>query len=372
MSTGDLDDPFIARYADRVSDEVEVLWRADYDRTVDMRERGFDGDTSLFMQADEIEAYWMSDPQVDPHWCDLREIHDGWIQAPEAMKQAHEVFMPGGLRPPGMSQPRWASHMQAREMTGHGYWPGFEPTFSTDVSERHEPMTDTTDRNELAEAEQWRPEGSRPRELTEWERDLVDQAAHILDSETESDVELQMRTDYERAAQSYRGDPDEYDPADTLDASDYASTWMEHDDRRYVDEWVAIGEAEELWRTDPDAAAAQLADTSTAPLRRRTLEHARDMSRGIYVRDAEEVVDRVTGTADSSSSLPELPPTTNPLTHFEAGLTSWDASRNNPARPVPAFAASVADRTGAVNAFSNASASVNAFAAVMEREEMER
>ncbi|MFD3431346.1 hypothetical protein [Nocardia fluminea] len=342
MSTDDLDDPFIARYADRVDDETEVLWRADYDRMFDMRERGFDGETSLFVQADEIEAYWLSDPQVDPHWCDLREIHDGWIQAPEAMKQAHEVFMPGGLRPPGMNQPRWASHMQAREMTGHGYWPGFEPTFSTDVSERHEPMTDTTDR------------------------------AHILDSETESDIERQMRTDYERAAQSYRGDPDEYDPADALDASDYASTWMEHDDRRYVDEWVAIGEAEELWRTDPDAAAAQLADTSTAPLQRRTLEHARDMSRGIYVRDAEEVIDRVTGTADSSSSLPELPPTTNPLTHFEAGLPSWDASRNDPARPVPTFAASVADRTGAVNAFSNASASVNAFAAVMEREEMER
>lgn len=335
MSTDDLDDPFIARYADRVDDETEVLWRADFARlTADPR--------LPELQAAEIRARWSTDAEVGPRWQELDEIHSAWHFAPEAMRRAHEVTMPGGLRPPDMDSTRWSSHMQARELAAEGYWPGFEPTYSTSSFERHEPMNDITP------------------------------AAHVLDSETETVVEAQMRTDYERAAQLHRGDPDEYDPADHLDASDYASTWMEHDDHRYGDEWFAIGEAEELWRTDPDAAAAQLADTSTAPLQRRTLEHARDMSRGIYVRDVDEVIDRVTNTADSSSPLPELPPTTNPLTHFEAGLPSWDASRNDPARPVPAFAASVADRTGAVNAFSNASASVNAFAAVMEREEMER
>lgn len=333
MSTDDLDDPFIARYADRVDDDTEVLWRADFAR--------LEEDSRLTeLQEAEIRARWSTDAEVGPRWRELDEIYDAWIFAPEAMKRAHEVTMPGGLRPPDMDSTRWSSHMQAREIANEGYWPGFEPTYSTDSSERHEPMNDIT--------------------------------AHVLDSDSETDIERQMRTDYERASQVLGADPDEYDPAAQFDADEYASTWLNHEDHRFGDEWVAITEAEHLWQTDHEAAAAQLADASTTPLQRRTLEQARDMSRGIYVRDVDEVIDRVTNTADSSSPLPELPPTTNPLTHFEAGLPSWDASRNDPARPVPVFAASVADRTSAVNAFSNANASVNAFAAVMEREEMER
>ncbi|MFD4461328.1 hypothetical protein [Nocardia sp. NPDC058480] len=336
MSTDDLDDPFIARYADRVADENEVLWRADFARLT--------ADPVLpELQAAEVRARWATDAQVGPRWHELDEIYSAWIFAPEAMKQAHEKTMPGGLRPPDMDTTRWSSHMQARELADKGYWPGHEPTISLNSSfERHEPMTDITP------------------------------AAHVLDSETESEIEAQMRTDYERVAQLYRGDPEEYDPADQLDANEYEGVWLDHEDHRFGDEWVAINKAEELWHTDPDAAAAQLADTSTTPLQRRTLEHSRDMSRGIYVRDVDEVIDRVTATADSSSPIPELPPVANPLTHFEAGLPSWDASRNDPARPVPAFAASVADRTSAVNAFGNAAQSVNAFAAGMEREGMDR
>ncbi|WP_410875290.1 hypothetical protein [Nocardia sp. A7] len=335
MSVDDLDDPFIARYADRVDDENEVLWRADFARlTADPR--------LPELQAAEIRARWATDAEVGPRWQELDEIYSAWTFAPEAMHRAHEVTMPGGLRPPDMDSTRWSSHMQARELAAEGYWPGFEPTYSTDSFERHEPMNDIT------------------------------RAAHVLDSETETDIERQMRTDYERAAQLYRGDPEEYDPADHLDAEEYTATWTNHTDHRFGDEWVAISEAEKLWRTDPDTAAAQLADTSTTPLQRRTLDQARDISRGIYARDVDEVIDRVTDTADSSSPLPELPPTTNPLTHFEAGLPSWDAARNDPARPVPVFAASVADRTGAVNAFSNARASVNAFALDAERDGIER
>ncbi|MFD3427811.1 hypothetical protein [Nocardia fluminea] len=333
MSTDDLDDPFIARYADRIDDDTEVLWRADFAR--------LEEDSRLTeLQEAEIRARWETDAEVGPRWRELDEIHSAWIFAPEVMKRAHEVTMPGGVRPPDMDSTRWSSHMQAREIANEGYWPGFEPTYSTDSSERHEPMNDTT--------------------------------AHVLDSETESDIERQLRTDYERAAQVYSGDPNEYDPADALDAGEYASTWLNHEDHRFGDTWVAITEAEYLWQTDHEAAAAQLADTSTTPLQRRTLEQARDMSRGIYARDVEPVIDRVTGTADSSCPIPAPAPVERPMTQFENGLPSWDASRNNPARPVPVFAASVADRTGAVNAFSNASASVNAFAAAMEREEMER
>ncbi|MEV6659465.1 hypothetical protein [Nocardia fluminea] len=335
MSTDDLDDPFIARYAARIDDETEVLWRADFARlTADPR--------LPELQAAEIRARWATDAEVGPRWRELDEIHDAWTFAPEAMRRAHEVTMPGGLRPPDMDSTRWSSHMQAREIANEGYWPGFEPTYSTDSSERHEPMTDTTDR------------------------------AHVLDSETESDIERQLRTDYERAAQVYSADPEDYDPADQIDAGEYTSKWLNDPDHRFGDEWVAITEAEHLWQTDHEAAAAKLADTSTTPLQRRTLDHARDMSRGIYARDVEDVIDRVTGTADSSSPIPAPAPVERPMTYSEAGLTSWDASRNNPARPVPVFAASVADRTGAVNAFSNTSTSVNAFALAAEHDGFER
>ena len=42
MSTADdLDDPYIARYAERVREADEVLWRADFARMVDLREAAF-------------------------------------------------------------------------------------------------------------------------------------------------------------------------------------------------------------------------------------------------------------------------------------------------------------------------------------------
>ncbi|MEV0331892.1 hypothetical protein [Nocardia sp. NPDC050717] len=341
MNSGadDLDDPFIARYAERVTDEVEVLWRADFARVIDMRERAFDEDASLLPQADEIEAYWLSDPQVDPQWSHLNEIHSAWLHAPEAMRRAHEVTMPGGLRPPGMDQPLWSSHMQAREMTGHGYWPGFEPTHSMSSNERHEPMNDTT-------------------------------AQHVLDSEAESETEARMRADYERARTCHSNDPAEYDPADQVEAYEYSSPWLNHSDVRFLDEWVNLGDAEELWRRDPEAAAAQLADQNTPALQRRHLEQGRDIARGIYTRGAKEV--GYVATTDSSDSAPAAPPVSDPWALDQNGLPSWDASRNDPARPVPEFSG-VAERTSALAAYSESGNAVaDALARQSEREGAER
>ncbi|MEV6064872.1 hypothetical protein AB0L62_33145 [Nocardia asteroides] len=314
----ELDDPFIARYADRVADEVEVLWRADFARVLDYEDRGYEEDPALLLAATEIRDRWVADPQVAARWTELDEIHAAWIFAPEAMRRAHEVTMPGGLRPPDMDDTRWASHMQAREMADHGAWPGFEPTYSSSF-ERTEPMTNTTPA-----------------------------PAHVLDSETESDVERQMRTDFELSRQSYSSNPEDYDPADQLDAQEYASPWLNHEDHRYMHEWVNISQAEELWRSDPDAAAAQLADTTTAPLQRRHLEHGRNLARGIYTRDVHEV-DYVTDPADAVQTSDSARP------YYWHGLdqeqTSRDSFRNDLDNPVPAFGASVSARTSALAAY---------------------
>ena len=251
MSTADdLDDPYIARYAERVREADEVLWRADYARMVDLRERAYDEDAALLGQADAIAARWSADPEHGPLWTELDEIHSAWIHAPEAMARAHEVYMPGGLRPPGMDQPRWTSHMQAREMTGHGYWPGHEPTQSLS-SERHEPMTDTTDHTPTA--------------------------AEIA---PESDAEKLFRYDYAcyMAAVTSR-DPGDHDPADDLDRTEYMSTWMDHAEDRWADEWLTLSQAHAAYERsidEADAWRAQHGDT-LSPVAARSWDQARDI-----------------------------------------------------------------------------------------------
>ncbi|MFD4434268.1 hypothetical protein [Nocardia sp. NPDC058497] len=96
----ELDDPFIARYADRVTDDREVLWRADFARVLDYEDRGYEEDPALLLAARQIRDRWATDPQVAPRWTELDEIHAAWIFAPEAMKQAHEVTKAGGIAPP--------------------------------------------------------------------------------------------------------------------------------------------------------------------------------------------------------------------------------------------------------------------------------
>lgn len=196
--------------------------------------------------------------------------------------------------------------------------------------------------------------------------------AHVLDSATESDIERQLRTDYELAILCTSSDPAEYDPADAIDYRSYASPWLDHEDPRYTQAWVNIGQAAELWRNDPDAAAARLADPATTALQRRDLEQGHDIARGIYTRDVHEI-DYVT---DPAEATPQSADSARP--NYWHGLdqeqTSRDSARNCPDNPVPSFGVTVAARTRAVNAFRNTK-SVNAFAAVAaerERDGMER
>ncbi|MEV0436927.1 hypothetical protein [Nocardia sp. NPDC050413] len=364
----DLDDPFIARYADRITDDREVLWRADFARVVEFEDRGPDEDASLLLRAREIRARWSADPVVGPHWVELDEMHQAWTDAPAVMKRAHEVFMPGGLQPPGMSDTRWSSHMQAREMTGHGAWPGHEPTFSTDVSVRHEPMTETTDRTE------------------------IDEFA------TESDTEQLMRSDFTHwASIGDHRDPEDYDPASEIERGEWSSTWMQHGDDRWLEEWINLSDAYLDYRDNieyADAKRAQLGD-AIGPVEARSWDQARDLAvNGIsrdkwgvvnspYVTRIEDRVDEIrrqqptlddarrqqSATVEQQSS--ELAATPSP--GLSGPMVSLDdRARYTPQYPVPSFGASVAARTQSLNAFSHASTAVNAFAAATERDGMER
>lgn len=189
-------------------------------------------------------------------------------------------------------------------------------------------------------------------------------AQHVLDSATESEIEQQMRTDYELAAMAHESDPSQYDPADDIDSREYRRPWLDHDDPRYGAEWINIGAAEALWRTDPDAAAAQLAAADTSPLQRRHLEQGHDLARGIYARDVEQV-SYVTG-ADSHESGPYVAPVPNAWCLSDNQLPSFDAARNNPARPVIEFPG-ICERTGLL-----AASSGNALADALELQAAER
>ncbi|WP_446224838.1 hypothetical protein ACTWPB_06835 [Nocardia sp. IBHARD005] len=362
----DVDDPFIARYADRVADESEVLWRADFARAMDHYDRGFDEDASLLPQARAIEAQWSTDPAVGPQWRELTEIHDAWIHAPDAMKQAHEVFMPGGLQPPGMSDTRWSSHMQAREMTGHGAWPGHEPTYSTDVSERHEPMTDTT---------------------------AHDQADKFT---TESDAEQLMRHDFTHwAAVRHGRAEDDYDPADSVDQDEWSRTWLNHAEDRWLDEWVTLQGTYLDYRDDPGAAESkrsQLGDT-LGPVEARSWDQARELGvNGISRNDwglltsdyvtrlpyerADEIRAQQRTLADvrreqaAERSGQDRAADTEPESQSPAiervPVLSADYARYTPAIPVPSFGASVAARTSALAGYT---AQGNALATAMERQD---
>lgn len=381
----ELDDPFIARYADRIADDREVLWRADFARVLDYEDRGYEEDPALLLQARQIRDRWAADPEVAPRWIELDEINAAWIYAPEAMKQAHEVTMPGGLRPPGMDDTRWSSHMQARELTGHGAWPGHEPTYSTDSFERHEPMTETTDRHDQAD------------EFT-----------------SESDTEQLMRADFTRwAAVGHHRDLDDYHPADDAELAEHSATWIDHAEDRWLEEWVALADAYLDYRDDAqaaDAKRAQFGDT-LGPVQTRSWEQARDLTVNGISRDeaglitshyvtrmpyerAEEIraqqrtladVRREQAAVERSGEESALGGfEAAPLTHEEAALnsdagqrdpmtfyTSYEAqhgsdrARNNPENPVPSFGASVAARTSALAGYTS---NGNAVAAAMGRQ----
>ncbi|WP_067652915.1 hypothetical protein [Nocardia harenae] len=102
--------------------------------------------------------------------------------------------------------------------------------------------------------------------------------------------EARFRADYLHSLACYPVDPAEYDPADSLDAAEYASPWMNSGDwqeRDWVAEWVYLGEASERWYRNPAAAAAHAAKHADelTPVQRRSEAQARYLAEQGLARD---------------------------------------------------------------------------------------
>lgn len=127
----DLDDPYIARYADKCEDPDEVLLRADYARALAHRTQALNyevtGDREfeqLMTAADEMEQRWTSRDEASKDiWYYLDNALQEWAQAPADMRRFHDeirAYQAMGL--PLLTDTEWRSQLQARELAHHGAW----------------------------------------------------------------------------------------------------------------------------------------------------------------------------------------------------------------------------------------------------------
>lgn len=124
------DDPFIARYADKVNDPGEVLVRADFARMHELETRTDYGQMSeqeldqLLDRTSEISRRWQSrDDHTGDTWRYLEDAVADWRRAPDTMRRFHEqiqIDRASGFE--AISPDQWRSQLQARELTGHGTW----------------------------------------------------------------------------------------------------------------------------------------------------------------------------------------------------------------------------------------------------------
>ncbi|MBF6190564.1 hypothetical protein U3653_20270 [Nocardia sp. CDC186] len=129
MSTNELDDLYINRYAGRVENPEEVLMRADFDRVKDLSETAFHAESEedmdrIFDKVDEITVSWTSrHDDLGAAYRYLRDAYDDWKSAPDAMRRLHAQIAADeaqGIRV--LSGIEWRSQQHARELTGNGAW----------------------------------------------------------------------------------------------------------------------------------------------------------------------------------------------------------------------------------------------------------
>ncbi|MBF6301642.1 hypothetical protein IU459_29490 [Nocardia amamiensis] len=129
MSTNELDDLYITRYAGRVENEEEVLMRADFDRAKDLSETAFHAESDqdvdrIFDQVDEITARWTGrGDELGDAYRYLEDAHSDWKSSPDTMRRLCEQI--AADRAQGflaISEIDWRSQQHARELTGNGRW----------------------------------------------------------------------------------------------------------------------------------------------------------------------------------------------------------------------------------------------------------
>ncbi|WP_280245483.1 hypothetical protein [Nocardia abscessus] len=129
MSTNELDDLYVNRYAGRVENPEEVLMRADFDRAKDLYDTAVHAETMDQMdlicdQANAIGQRWIDrGEEFGDAWRYLEDAHSDWKSAPDTMRRLHEQI--AADRAQGfhaISEIEWRSQQHARELTGNGRW----------------------------------------------------------------------------------------------------------------------------------------------------------------------------------------------------------------------------------------------------------
>ena len=75
--------------------------------------------------------------------------------------------------------------------------------------------------------------------------------------ESESETEQWMRADFMHAESCMDRPLQDYDPADEVDYAEYASRWLDRDNR-WMPEWLYLTDATQRWRDDPTAAETNM------------------------------------------------------------------------------------------------------------------
>ncbi|MBF6298487.1 hypothetical protein IU459_13160 [Nocardia amamiensis] len=129
MSSNELDDLYINRYAGRVEDPTEVLMRADFDRAKDLSETAFHAESDqdidrIFDKVDEISVRWSSrDDDYGVAYRYLSDAYSDWKSSPDTMRRLHEqIAVDEAQGAQVWSGIQWRSQQHARELTGNGVW----------------------------------------------------------------------------------------------------------------------------------------------------------------------------------------------------------------------------------------------------------
>lgn len=154
--------------------------------------------------------------------------------------------MPGAATP-DMAPATKPGQSQARNLAGHYRWPEVTTTSNRQDTE---PMNNVTG-----------PE----------------QSAVGMDA-TESVTEQQMRADFMHAYSLYSKDPDDYDPADSVEAAEYSNPWLGGDEK-WMNEWCYLSDATQRWCDDSEFAAGLIVEGggegALTPIQARSEEQAR-------------------------------------------------------------------------------------------------